>query len=79
MVKLLTTHCPRCTVLKKKLDAAAIKYEEVTDVETIQSYGVDAVPALVIPNMEVANSEATVILEFSAAVQWVNNYDGGNQ
>jgi predicted DsbA family dithiol-disulfide isomerase len=79
MVKLLTTHCPRCTVLKKKLDAAAIEYEEVTDVETIQSYGVDAVPALVIPNMEVANSEATVILEFSAAVQWVNNYDGGNQ
>jgi predicted DsbA family dithiol-disulfide isomerase len=79
MVKLLTTHCPRCTVLKKKLDAAAIEYEEVTDVETIQSYGVDAVPALVIPNMEVANSEAIVILEFSAAVQWVNNYDGGNQ
>jgi predicted DsbA family dithiol-disulfide isomerase len=78
MVKLLTTHCPRCTVLKKKLDAAAIEYEEVTDVETIQSYGVDAVPALVIPNMEVANSEAIVILEFSAAVQWVNNYDGGN-
>ena len=70
MVKFLTTHCPRCSVLKKKLDAAAIEYEEITDIEVIKSYGIDSVPVLVIDNE---------ILEFSAAVQWVNNYNGGNQ
>jgi predicted DsbA family dithiol-disulfide isomerase len=79
MIKLLTTHCPRCSVLQKKLDAAGIEYEEITDIETIQSYGVDAVPALVIPNMEATNSEAIAILDFTAAVKWVNDYNGGNQ
>lgn len=70
MIKLLTTHCPRCSVLQKKLDAAGIKYEEITDIETIQSYGVDAVPVLVIDNE---------ILDFTAAVKWVNDCNGGNQ
>lgn len=70
MIKLLTTHCPRCSVLQKKLDAAGIEYEEITDIETIQSYGVDAVPVLVIDNE---------ILDFTAAVKWVNDYNGGNQ
>jgi predicted DsbA family dithiol-disulfide isomerase len=70
MIKLLTTHCPRCSVLQKKLDAAGIEYEEITDIETIQSYGVDAVPVLVIDNE---------IFDFTAAVKWVNDYNGGNQ
>ena len=65
MIKLLTTHCPRCTVLQKKLDAKNIDYIEITDVEEIQSYGVDAVPALIIDK---------VIMDFPAAVQWINNY-----
>ena len=65
MIELLTTHCPRCTVLQKKLDAKNINYVEITDVEEIQSYGVDAVPALVVDK---------VIMDFPAAVQWINNY-----
>lgn len=63
MIKLLTTHCPRCTILKKKLDAAAIEYEEITNEDEIKSYGVDFVPALVLDD---------VILGFSPAVKWVN-------
>ena len=70
MIKLLTTHCPKCSVLKKKLDAAAIEYEEIDDIEIIESYGIDFVPALVLEDR---------ILGFSAAVQWINNYKGGNQ
>ena len=65
MIKLLTAHCPRCTVLQKKLDAKNIDYIEITDVEEIQSYGVDAVPALIVDK---------VIMDFPAAVQWINNY-----
>ena len=65
MIKLLTTHCPRCTVLQKKLDAKNIYYTEITDIEEIQSYGIDAVPALIVDE---------VIMDFPAAVQWINNY-----
>jgi glutaredoxin len=70
MIKMLTTHCPRCDVLKKKLDAKNIQYEEITDEKVIESYGVDFVPALVI---------GEEILDFNAAVIWVNSYYGGNQ
>ena len=56
-------------VLKKKLDAAAIEYEEIDDIEIIESYGIDYVPALDINGL---------ILNFSAAAQWINNYKGGN-
>jgi hypothetical protein len=59
-------------VLQKKLDAAAIEYEEITNDDEIKSYGIDFVPALVFTNMEIANSEATAILDFTSAVQWVN-------
>ena len=72
MIKLLTTHCPRCSVLQKKLDAAAIEYEEITNDDEIKSYGIDFVPALVFTALELANSEATAILDFTSAVQWVN-------
>lgn len=70
MIKFLTAHCPRCSVLQKKMDAAAIKYEIIEDEETIKSYGIDFVPALVIDNE---------ILDFSAAIKWVNNYTGGTE
>ena len=72
MIKLLTTHCPRCTVLKKKLDAAGVEYEMIEDEDVIRSYGIDFVPALVITDMEIADSEATAILDFTSAIQWVN-------
>lgn len=70
MIKFLTTHCPRCIVLKKKLDAKNIQYEEITDEKIIGSYGVDFVPALVFDD--------DTILDFNAAVMWVNSYYGGN-
>lgn len=70
MIKFLTTHCPRCTILQKKMDTAAIEYEIIEDVEVIQSYGIDFVPALVLDDK---------ILDFSAAIKWVNNYAGGKE
>lgn len=63
MIKLLTTHCPRCTVLQKKLNSKNIDYVEITDIEEIQSYGVDTVPILIVDEE---------IMDFSAAVQWIN-------
>lgn len=66
MIKLLTTHCPRCMVLRKKLDAVGVEYEVIEDIETIQTYGVEYAPALVMEDGE--------ILDFTRAVSWVNNY-----
>ena len=63
MIKLLTTHCPRCSVLQKKLDLKNINYVEITDIEEIQSYGVDTVPILIVDEE---------LMDFSAAVQWIN-------
>jgi glutaredoxin len=63
MIKLLTTHCPRCAVLQKKLNSKNIDYVEITDIEEIQSYGVDTVPILIVDEE---------IMDFSAAVQWIN-------
>lgn len=78
MIKLLTTHCPRCMILKKKLDIAKVEYREITDTEEIQSYGVSYVPALILPN-ETMDSDTPTILDFSAAIRWVNEYNGGSK
>ena len=40
MIKLLTTHCPRCTVLKKKLDAA-----REAEIRSVSSQGWGITPA----------------------------------
>ena len=69
MIKMLTTHCPRSLVLKKKHDAKNIQYEEITDEKVIESYGIDFVPALVI---------GEEVLDYNASVMWVNSYYGGN-
>jgi glutaredoxin len=50
MIKLYTTGCPQCNVLKSKLDSKGIKYESITSLEIIQevakSQGFRSVPIL---------------------------------
>jgi len=61
---LYTTHCPKCNVLKEKLDAANIDYCEVDDVEKIAAQGIDAVPVLQVNDIK---------MSFSTAVEWLKN------
>lgn len=63
MVTLFSTGCPRCNVLKKKLDAAGIDYVETNEVEEIVEKGFMTVPVL--------KTEAGEYLDFSAAVKWI--------
>ena len=63
-VTLYTTHCPRCTVLEKKLKEKNIEYDIVEDEETIIQKGFMTVPILEV-DCEVMN--------FSESVKWVNN------
>jgi len=49
-MKLYTTHCPKCKVIERKLEAKGIEYEEVTDmdkiIEVASTIGVNSAPLL---------------------------------
>ena len=62
-VILYSTGCPQCNVLTKKLDTKGIKYAKNDNVDDMVALGIDAVPVLSVDGK---------LLEFSAAVQWVN-------
>lgn len=60
-----TTGCPKCAILKKKLDGAYIQYTTVTDISAMQSLGLLEAPALSVDGR---------IMGFVDAVHWVNEY-----
>lgn len=66
---LYSTGCPRCSVLKSKLDSKKIEYTIVADMDTLLKLGLKSVPVL-----ETDNGE---LLNFSEAVKYVNSL-GGN-
>lgn len=66
-VKLYTTHCPKCNVLKAKLDDKNLQYEEVTDSDVMTSLGIDEVPVLQIDDGP--------LMVFSEAVKYVNQME----
>ena len=43
MITLYSTHCPRCKVIMKKLEAKGLEYEEVTSIEQMKALGISAV------------------------------------
>lgn len=63
MVTLYTIDCPRCKVLEKKLEKANIEYQVCKDMDFMISKGIKTMPVL-----EVEDS----VLDFKAAVDWVN-------
>lgn len=63
MVVFYTTGCPKCGVLKKKLDAKGIKYKENNSVMEMLSLGITQVPVLKVEDK---------LLEFSEANNWIN-------
>lgn len=66
MVKIYTTDtCPRCKVLKTKMDEKGILYESITDVKEIQKLGIMSVPY-----MQVDDGE---LMDFATANTWINN------
>ncbi len=61
---LYSTHCPRCTVLEKKLEAKGIKFEVETSVDDMLALGITQVPMLRVDDK---------LLNFAEANTWVNN------
>ena len=62
-VIMYSTGCPKCNVLKSKLDSKSIPYVVVSDVSSIIAKGITAVPVLEIDGR---------LLDFKKAVDWVN-------
>lgn len=67
MITLYSTHCPRCKVIMKKLEAKGLKYEEVTSIEQMKALGISAVPVLEVDGER---------MDFSKANQWINQQEG---
>ena len=61
---LYSNNCPRCEILKKKLDDNKINYEVVDNVDIMIDKGLSTVPVLEVNNK---------MLDFKDAVEWVNN------
>ena len=43
---LYSTGCPRCKILKDRLDREGVEYEVCEDIETMQNLGIQSVPVL---------------------------------
>jgi glutaredoxin len=54
--------CPRCKVLKAKLDKSGIKYENINDIEVMKAKGFSEAPKLEVDG---------VVMDFKDAVKWI--------
>ncbi len=66
---LYSTGCPKCNVLKKKLQQKGIPYTEVNDVELMKEKGYLSVPVL---------ESNGASMDFKAATEWVNKQEAVN-
>lgn len=62
---LYSTGCPKCSILKKKLEEKKIPYDTVTDIKEMISLGINEVPVLSV------NGD---LLPFAKAIKWVNEW-----
>jgi len=60
-----TPTCPKCKVLKKKLEDKGIEFTENEDIDEMLSMGIMNAPTLSV------NGE---LLDFMSALDWVKNY-----
>lgn len=63
-VILYSTNCPRCKILKSKLDKKGITYSVVNDVDKMLNMGVVVVPILEVDGVR---------MSFKEAINWINN------
>ena len=66
MIILHTTNCPKCNILKRKLDSKNIQYKENFDIDIdfMKSQGLMTAPILQVDEE---------YMDFSHANNWINN------
>lgn len=63
---LYSTNCPRCKVLKAKLEQKKIQYKECTDIEEMLKLNIKMAPILQVDQ---------ALLDFSNAIKWINSME----
>ena len=63
-MKLYTTHCSKCNVLQKKLDAKGKKYDIEENVKIMQELGITSLPVLEVDGE---------LKKFEDAIKYVNS------
>lgn len=61
---LYSTGCPKCKVLKKKLESKNIEYKEINDIEEMKKFDILSVPVLRVDAR---------LYNFNDAVKYINN------
>lgn len=64
-ITLFTTGCPRCSVLKKKMDMKNMVYDVTNDTNVARNAGFTTAPLLFVDD---------TVMDFEDAVKWVNAY-----
>lgn len=64
-ITLFTTGCPRCSVLKKKMDMKNMVYDVTNDTNVAKNAGFSTAPLLFVDD---------IVMDFEDAVKWVNAY-----
>lgn len=62
MIIMYSTGCPRCNVLKKKLDARGIEYVVNNNEDDMKALGIVTVPCLEVDG---------ILMDFKMAVDWI--------
>lgn len=64
MIKVYSTHCPRCMVIEKKLKQKGLKFEIIDDINIMREMGIQSTPMLQVDNQS--------LMKFDEANKWVN-------
>lgn len=64
---LYSTHCPRCNVIKAKLEQKHIPYTEINDVDVMKANNIMQVPMLQVGQ--------DALLDFVQAVKYINDLE----
>lgn len=62
-----STNCPKCNVLKSKLDSKGLTYTVNNDTKEMLALGLQSAPALKVDDQP--------IMEFFEAVKWINTLE----
>lgn len=65
-ITLYTTHCPRCTILEKKLNEKNLSFNTFEDVNEMIKLGFTTVPILKVDD---------ILFNFSDAIKWINEVE----
>lgn len=55
MIVLYSNHCPKCDIVKAKLDAKKIEYTLVDDLEWLSNNGFDLMPILEVDGKKISS------------------------